>query len=264
MTSSYAASDPEAYERLMGRWSRRLAAAFMEHVGLRPGEAILDVGCGTGSLTALLSRRPEPHAVTGIDIAWPFVRFAARHRDDRLSFIVGDACALPLADATFDRTLSLLALNFVSNPARALAEMHRVTKPGGQIGVAVWDFGGGLVYQRLFWDTAAALDPAAGRARAKQYSAPLLAKGALDAALAAAGFAGVAGGSLTIRMDYANFADYWEPIAKATGPVGDYVRSVEPGLMAEIKAKIREAYLSGLGDGPRSMAAAAWVAVGHR
>jgi ubiquinone/menaquinone biosynthesis C-methylase UbiE len=263
MASRYTATDPKAYEHLMGRWSRRLATLFLDHVGLKAGEATLDVGCGTGSLTAALAERSEPLSITGIDIAFPFVRFAA-HRGNFVSFIVGDACALPFASASFDHTLSLLVLNFVSDPPQALAEMRRVTKPGGRVGVAVWDFGGGLVYQRIFWDTAAALDPAAVRGRAKQYSAPLLAQGALEAALSETGFADVCGSSMTIRMDYVDFADYWEPIAAATGPVGDYVRSTKPALLAEIRSKIREAYLSGRPDGPRSMAATAWVATGRR
>jgi ubiquinone/menaquinone biosynthesis C-methylase UbiE len=264
MASTYTAIDPNAYERLMGRWSRRLATAFLDHVGLEAGETILDVGCGTGSLAAALAERPEPRSITGIDIAFPFVEFAARRRRNRLRFLVGDACALPFPEAGFDRTLSLLALKFVSKPAQALAEIRRVTRPGGRIGVAVWDFAGGLVYQRIFWDTAAALDPVASRARAKQYSAPLLAKGALEEALFAAGFRDVHGSSITIRMDYADFCDYWEPIAAATGPVGDYVRSATPALLAEIQAKARDAYLSGLPDGSRSMAATAWVAAGQR
>lgn len=262
MASRYTASDPDAYERLMGRWSRRLASLFLDHVGLRAGEATLDVGCGTGSLAAALAERAEPCAVTGIDIAFPFVRFAAR-RPNRARYLVGDACALPLADASFDHVLSLLALNFVSNPDQALREMRRVTKTGGRAAVAVWDFGGGLVYQRIFWDVAAALDPAAVRGRARQYSAQLLAPGALTAALKRAGFSDVRDGSLTIRMDYGDFTDYWEPIASATGPVGDYIRSALPTLLEEIRSKIKEAYLSGLPDGHRSMAATAWVATGR-
>jgi ubiquinone/menaquinone biosynthesis C-methylase UbiE len=263
MASRYTATDPDAYERLMGRWSRRLAEALLDHVDLRTGETTLDVGCGTGSLAAALAERAEPRAVTGIDIAFPFVRFAARRRN-RAHYLVGDACALPLADASFDHVLSLLALNFVSNPSQALREMHRVTKTGGRIGAAVWDFGGGLVYQRIFWDTAAALDPTAAQSRARQYSAPLLAPGALAAALTEAGFVDVRDNSLTIRMDYVDFADYWEPIASATGPVGDYVRSAKPALLDEIRSRTKEAYLSGQPDGPRSMAATAWAATARR
>ncbi|HWA42533.1 MAG TPA: class I SAM-dependent methyltransferase [Hypericibacter adhaerens] len=263
MASRYTASDPGAYERLMGRWSPRLAEPFLDHAGLVAGETVLDIGCGTGSLTTALAARAEPRAVIGVDIAFPFVRFAAA-QESRVAFVTGDACALPFADASIDHALSLLALNFVSNPAQAMSEIHRVVRPGGRVAAAVWDFAGGLVYQRIFWDTAAALDPAASRARAKQLSAPLLAPGALAAALAAAGFMEVHGSSMTIRMDYADFADYWEPIAAATGPVGDYVRATPPALLAEIRGKIRDAYLSGRPDGLRSLAATAWVATGRR
>jgi len=187
-----------------------------------------------------------------------------RSADPRLSFMVGDAVTMKFPAGSFDRCYSLLALNFMSDPRRALAGMVRATRQGGSVAAAVWDFPGGLVYQRIFWDTAAALDPAASQARARQYSAPLLAKGALEAALLVAGFSDVTGNTITMRMDYEDFADYWEPIAAATGPVGDYVRSTDPGLLADIRSKTCEAYLSGLPDGPRSMAASAWVATGRR
>jgi ubiquinone/menaquinone biosynthesis C-methylase UbiE len=90
----------------------------------------------------------------GIDIAAPYIAFAAkRSSDPRLGFLTGDAVALDLPAASFDRCFSLLALNFMSDPARALDGMRRVTRSGGVVAAAVWDFPGGLVYQRMFWDT---------------------------------------------------------------------------------------------------------------
>ena len=64
------------------------------------------------------------------------------------------------------RSIAQLALNFMPDPGRAAQEMRRVTRSGGVVAAAVWDFRGGLVFQRLFWDTAAALDPQAAGARA--------------------------------------------------------------------------------------------------
>jgi SAM-dependent methyltransferase len=264
MPSVYSATDPRAYERLMGRWSRHLADELLRFAGPAPGERVLDLGCGTGSLCAALAARAEPAAIVGLDIAAPYVAFAAgRLADLRLGFCIGDAQRLPFAAATFDRALSLLALNFVADPPAAIAELARVTRPGGTIAAAVWDMAGGLVYQRLFWDTAAALDPAADRARARQLSRPLTTPGTLAEALRAAGLAGVAETSLMIRMTYAGFADYWAPIADAQGPVGDYVRSVDPGRLERIAERVRAAYLAGRPDGPRSMAAVAWAASGR-
>jgi SAM-dependent methyltransferase len=263
MSSTYTATDAVAYERLMGRWSPLLAEALVAFAGLGADETVLDLGCGTGSLAFALARRAEPRRILGIDIARPYIDYAAsRSGDPRLDFRVGDATALALADGAVDRSFSLLALNFMAPPARALAELCRVTRPGGTVAAAVWDFSGGLVYQRIFWDTAAALDAAAAHARAHQFSSPLTHDGELAAACAAAGLKEVAAATLTIRQAFRDFADYWQPIREAQGPVGDYVKRLPPDRLALLEAALREAYCAGAGDGPRSLAASAWAAKG--
>ena len=148
------------------------------------------------------------------------------------------------------------------DPGQALSDMRQVTRQGGTIAAAVWDFPGGLVYQRIFWDIAAALDPEADHARARHFSSPLVRPGELEAALRDAGLREVHAASLTIRMGYADFADYWEPIANAQGPVGDYVKRLAPEPLDRLSAAVRQAYLAGAADGPRSMAATAWAARG--
>lgn len=260
MSSTYTATDAAAYERLMGRWSPSLAVPFIAFAGIADGDSILDLGCGTGSLAFALAARAEPSRIVGLDIAAPYVAAArARARDPRLSFHIGDAAALDFPDGRFDRCYSQLALNFVPQPVRAVREMRRVTRPGGTVAAAVWDFAGGLTYQRLFWDTAAARDPEAAKARARHYAAALTWPGELEAAFAAAGARDIQAASLTMRMVYADFADYWEPIAHAQGPVGDYVKNLDPAALAALAGAVESAYLAGRPDGPRSMTATAWA-----
>lgn len=263
MSSTYTAGNAAAYERLMGRWSPLLAERLIAFAGIEAGEAVLDLGCGTGSMTLALARRTQPRRILGIDIAPAYVDYAAgRSADPRLAFRVGDAAALDLPDASFDRSFSLLALNFMAAPGRALGELARVTRPGGTVAAAVWDFTGGLVYQRIFWDTAAALDPEAVRARARQLSSPLTRKGELEAAFAAAGLTAVEACTLAIRQDYRGFDDYWQPIRSAEGPVGDYVKRLSPGRLAALEAALEAAYCAGGADGSRSFVASAWAAKG--
>ena len=172
-------SESEGYERFMGRWSRRLAPLFVDFAGVEVGNDVLDVGCGTGALTFAAATVPAVRAV-GVDPSSEFVRAAQRAGDgDRVRFQVGDASALPFPDASFDRTLSMLVLNFVPDTGGALREMIRVTRPNGVVAAAVWDYGDGMEMLRVFWDEAVALDPAA--AGRDERHMPLSRRGELSA-----------------------------------------------------------------------------------
>jgi ubiquinone/menaquinone biosynthesis C-methylase UbiE len=262
-TSTFTATDGDGYEVTMGRWSRRLARPFLEFVGTRDHERVLDVGCGTGSLAAAILSVSNPEVVHCIDFAPVYVSYAReKNRDARLVFGVGDACALNFPEASFDRVLSLLLLHFVPRATDAIAEMRRVAKPGGVVGAAVWDARGGFVANRMFFDTAAALDPEASRRRAKNYSRPMTRPGELEAAFRTAGFGQVTETLLGIRMEYACFADYWAPYLGKEGPGAEYVGSLETDQRVRLEAAVREAYLDGETDGPRSYAALAWAVKG--
>jgi SAM-dependent methyltransferase len=152
----------DAYERFMGRWSRELAPLLVKFARVRDGDAVLDVGSGTGALTTAVAAAAPSSRIVGIDPAASYVAFAkARHPADRIRFEVGDAQRLLFDDRTFDRTLSLLVLNFIPDRSKALDEMIRVTRRGGTVASAVWDYGQGMEMLRIFWDEAVALNPAA-------------------------------------------------------------------------------------------------------
>ncbi len=184
------------------------------------------------------------------------------NRDPRLVFRVGDACALPYSDGAFDRVLSLLVLHFVPRTEEAISEMRRVAKPRAVVAAAVWDARGGCVANRLFFDTASALDSKAGERRARNYTRPLTRPGELAAAWRAAGLRDVTESLLCIRMDFASFADYWAPYLGKDGPGAEYVRTLDETRKARLEEAVKAAYLDGEVDGPRSYAALAFAVKG--
>ena len=262
-SSTFNASDGDGYELQMGRWSRRLAPQFIKFAGVHSGAKVLDVGSGTGVLSSALSSYPTIGAIQGVDFAPAYVAHATKHNlDPRVQFQVGDACAMDFADASFDHTLSMLVLQFVPRFDAAISEMRRVTRPGGTVAAAVWDTRGGFVAYRMFFDTAAMVDPAAEERRRRVYVRPLSRPGELGTAWREAGLREVTQDMRTIRMDFSCFADYWAPNEGKEGPIANYVGTLAPEMKTRIRAAVERAYLDGEPDGPRSYAATAWVVKG--
>ena len=262
-SSTFAASDGDGYESQMGRWSRRLAPLFIDFAGIGGAHRVLDVGCGTGSLSFCLAQNPDIACVHGLDFSPAYVAHAKHHNhDSRLVFHVGDACALPFPDASFDHTLSLLALQFIPRADRAVGEMLRVTRPGGTIAAATWDTRGGLVSFRMIFDVAAMLDPNGNKCRARAYTRPMSRPGELARTWRDAGLMEVVQDMVTIRMDFASFTDFWAPAEGKDGPVAEYVKTLDAETTIELRNMVELAYLDGEADGVRSHAATAWVVRG--
>lgn len=262
-SSNFSAFDGDGYELQNGRWSRRLAPPFIDFAGIQAANKVLDVGCGTGILSSSLGQNSRIGSVHGVDFSPAYIEYAQRLKENpRVSFEVGDACALPFPDASFDHTLSMLVLQFIPTAALAISEMRRVTRPGGTVAAAVWDTRGGFVVYRMFFDTAATLDPAAQERRRRAYTRPLTRPGELLNAWQEAGLENVSQVMLTIRMDFASFADLWTPHEGKEGPIADYVRTLTPKMKTRIRSAVERAYLDGEPDGPRSYAATAWAVKG--
>jgi SAM-dependent methyltransferase len=259
--AAYRASDGAAYDWFLGRWTQRLAGPFIDFAGVAPDGPVLEVGCGTGSLAGRIAVRRPQHPVVGVDLSLPYL-VQARRNAPAGAYAVSDAQRLAFRDNAFATTLAQLVLNFVPDPAAAVAEMKRVTQSGGMVAASVWDFRGGLVYQRLFWDTAAGIDPAAGAARDRLFSTPLATSEGLTKLWREVGLEDVTTGSLTIRMDYESFDDYWQPLLGGQGPVGTYAAGLPEERRALVRERVRLAYLAGGADGPRSMTATAWAVRG--
>jgi len=249
----------EAYEQVMGRWSRRLAPLLIRFGGLSDGDRVLDVGCGTGSLTFTLPEIANIADVTGIDLTEPFLEFArARNTDPRISFQSADARNLPFEDNSFDRAFSMLVLQYIPDAPRAVAEMRRVVRAQGTVTAAVWDNYGGQPHVRLIWDIAAVLDPSVKPPLFR----PLTAPDEMATLWRELGFLNVEQTSLLIRMEFSCFEDYWLPFTSGEGPQRQFVASLSASALATLAEHVRRAYLADQPDGLRSFACVAWACRG--
>ena len=143
-----------AYEQYVGRWSRQVAPVFLARLRMPVRQRWLDVGCGTGALCAAIIDHCSPSSVIGIEPSQGFLCTASENLAGRVDLRQGCATDIPLDDQTVDVVVSGLVLNFVSDVPAALAEMARVTVPGGTIAAYVWDYVGKMELMRHFWDAA--------------------------------------------------------------------------------------------------------------
>ncbi len=189
------------------------------------------------------------------------MRYAqARASSDRVRFVVGNAQALDLPGAVFDRTLSLLVMNFIPDSTKALREMMRVTRPGGVVAAAVWDYGDGMEMLRVFWDEAVAIDPDIA-ARDERHM-PLCRRGELAALWRANGLEDVEEQPLVAELSFASFDDYWRPFLGGQGPAGAYVVSLPAAKRDALESRLRSRLLGSGPDRPFTLKARAWAVRG--
>jgi len=247
------------YNAYMGRWSRAVAGRFVDWLDAPHAAQWVDVGCGTGSLSAAILARAEPARVTGVDASEDFARHAGTAlADARAAFRQGDAQALDLPDRSCDVAVSGLVLNFVPDKAAMLHEMMRVCRPGGRVGFFVWDYPGrGVGFMQTFWDGAAALDPGA-RDLTEDRRFPDCTEEALSALAAEVWGVPVASSALEIDTRFADFADYWTPFTLGAGPAPGYCAALPPGRREALRAKL-ERDLPREADGTITLTARAWA-----
>ena len=244
----------EPYDRFMGRYSAPLSPQLAELAAVRDGQRVLDVGCGPGALTAELVRRLGASAVAAVDPSEPFVE-AARARNPGVDVRRAAAEDLPYPADAFDAALAQLVVHFMADPVAGLAEMRRVTRPGGVVAASVWDHGGGQGPHSLFWRAARELDPGA----LDQSNLAGAREGHLSELFEAAGLREIEETLLTVEVPHATFDEWWEPFTGGVGPAGAHVARLD----LERRVALRETCRRLLPTAPFVLAARAWAARGR-
>ncbi len=230
--------DAEAYDRFMGRYSVLLAPQVVDAAGVAAGGQALDVGCGTGALTAELARRLGPESVSALDPSEPFVA-AVRERLPGVSVHLGVGEALPFADRTFDAALAQLVLSFLEDGRQGIAGMTRVTRPGGLVAICDWRPGGESP-TLPFWRGVRRLDAHPRGQRRSRRRKPM------TALFEGQGLLEIESFRTTATVRYERFEEWWMPITEGVGPAATYARRLGP----EKKERLREACEAELSSGP--------------
>lgn len=245
------------YERYVGRWSRKVAPPFLAWLGVPDGRKWLDVGCGTGALSAAILDHCAPASVAGVEPSEGFLKTAQENLGDRATLRPGSATAIPFNDAAVDATVSGLVLNFIPDQRAALAEMARVTGKGGTIAAYVWDYAGRMELMRAFWDAAVELD--ADTAKLDEgIRFPLCRPEALEMLFADAELQDIEVRAIDIPTPFENFDDYWQPFLGGQGPAPAYAMSLDEAARARLRDRLRNR-LPFAADGSIPMTARAWA-----
>ncbi|MEX2617186.1 MAG: methyltransferase domain-containing protein [Alphaproteobacteria bacterium] len=231
----------DSYEAYMGRWSRRIAPLFLDWLGAADDLDWLEVGCGSGALSATIVDRCNPRSLISIDPSEGFVSTARKNvPDERAVFKVGDAQALALETASRDIVASALVLNFIPDRELALSEMKRVVRPGGTIGFYVWDYpGGGVEFMRAFWTAATALDPGALSLNENRRF-PFCTPDILTDLVQSVGLTSINCTPIEVPTVFKDFEDYWYPFTLGAGPAPGYCMNLDAAARQQLKDKLNE------------------------
>jgi ubiquinone/menaquinone biosynthesis C-methylase UbiE len=229
-------SDGKTYERMMGRWSKRVGVQFLDWLAASKGLHWVEVGCGNGAFTEELIAHTAPAAVSAIDPSEGQLAFARTREAAKLAqFRLADAQALPFPDNSFDAAAMALVITFIPDPAKAVGEMARVVRPGGVVATYMWDtLGGGVPLKPI---------EAALKSMGKDYaraSSAASKRETMQALWQDAGLQGVETTVIRIQVAFANFDDFCESSVVPIGPAGQVISKMSPAEMEQLKARLRE------------------------
>ena len=224
----------------MGRFSSRLAPVFADFAGVEPGMRALDVGAGTGALTAELVRRDA--AAGAIEPSPAFVA-ALRSRYPGVDVREGGAEELQWPDDSFDVALAQLVIAFMSDAPAGLREMRRVA---GTVAVCMWDRDG--------MEMLAALNRARDALGVAREDSPYRSREEIEQLVGA----GAALELLEVDADYTDFEDFWSALLGGAGPAGAWAASLDDEQRSVARAELYRQLDEP--DGPFTLTGRAWAA----
>ena len=251
--------DGAGYEKMMGTWSRLAGEVFLDWLAPPPGLRWVDVGCGNGAFTELLVNRCAPQEVQGIDPSEGQLGFARTRPAARVAqFQLGDAMALPFADGGFDAAVMALVIFFVPEPARGVAEMVRVVRPGGLVAAYAWDALGGGFPQAALQEEMRAM----GVEPSWPPSVEASRLDALRGLWTQAGLEAVELREITVERTFENHDELWaiNLLGSGTGPK---IRAMPPADQAVLRERLC-ARLAADSAGRITLSARANAIQGHR
>jgi ubiquinone/menaquinone biosynthesis C-methylase UbiE len=195
----------------------------------------VDVGCGNGAFTELLVDRCAPVEVQGIDPSEGQLTFArTRHKAGIAQFQQGDAMALPFPDRSFDAAIMALVIFFVPEPAKGVAEMTRVVKPGGIVSAYAWD---------IMAEGGFPMEPMQAELRAMGRTPMLPPRpeasriDALQKLWTDAGLTQIETRQITVARTFADFEDFWSSVLIAASMVQS-INAMTPAELTDFKARV--------------------------
>jgi ubiquinone/menaquinone biosynthesis C-methylase UbiE len=229
-------TDGNAYERLMGRWSRLAGEKFLDWVAAPKNLKWLDAGCGNGAFTEVLIARCAPASVVGVDPSEGQLAYArGRPGAKSAEFRLADAQALPFPDDSFDAASMALVIVFIPEPLKAARELARVVRPGGIAATYMWEFPDGFHLAPL-----AAATKDIGLTPPERPNVEASARDAMRAIWIQAGFTRVETEVIRIRVHFSSFDDFWDSNTVPVGPSGKALSELSPSMRELLKARLRE------------------------
>lgn len=235
--TSHLFADGEAYERLMGRWTRLAGEVFLEWLDIPANLRWLDVGCGNGAFTEALIARCAPAEVVAVDPSEGQLAFARkRPAASSARFRIGDAQALPFDDGGFDVAVMALVITYLSSPGRAVAEMARVVRPGGWVAAYVWDVPGGGTPLQPIYLAMESLGMPAPRAPGAAASC----RDSMRALWEDTGLESIESRVIGVPVVYSDFDDFWQANSVPAGASGKAIHELSPVAREQVRGRLRE------------------------